>query len=192
MSALTHSFVFWGCVALTVFWALGAYNRLVSLRADIVRALQSLAAQWQSNAQAIRSELSSLSHAPETDSVWASLGDEAESWRPLALATKQFQACIAGVLAKPHLMPPVDDLASVRAAHALMHSAWQRLNTVHDDLAGPAVPQRLSVLWQQQNLLAQDKQNSYNNCVERYNQAVRQFPAILVAWIFGFSIAQPL
>jgi LemA protein len=181
--------VFWALMALTVFWALGAYNRLVRLRADMVRALQTLVAQWQLNAQRIRDELSSLSHTNESDSAWASLGDATQSWRPLALATKQLQACLTGVQTKPNMMPPLDDLASVRAAHELLHSAWQRLVTSQDDLAGAAVPQSLAQLWQQQNLLAQEKHNSYNHCVQRFNGAIEQFPAIFLAWIFGFSAA---
>lgn len=192
MNFLTTSFVFWVGVAVTVFWALGAYNRLVKLRSDMVRALQSLAVQWQSSAQAVRHELATLSHTQESDSTWASLGDDASSWRPLALATKQFQACIAGVLAKPTAAPPVDDIASIRAAHEVMQDAWQRLSDTREDLAGAAVPQRLASLWQEQNLLAQEKLRRYNACVQAYNQSVAQFPAIFLAWVFAFDPAQSL
>jgi LemA protein len=192
MNFLTTSFVFWAGVAVTVFWALGAYNRLVKLRSDMVRALQSLAAQWQSSAQAVLHELATLSHTQESDSTWASLGDDANNWRPLALATKQFQACIAGVLAKPNAAPPVDDIASIRAAHEVMQGAWQRLSDTHEDLAGAAVPQRLALLWQEQSLLAQEKLRQYNACVQAYNQSVAQFPAIFLAWIFAFDPAQSM
>lgn len=186
------SVVFWVALAVLVFWALGAYNRLVGLRAQVLRALQSLAVQWQANAQALRHTLSELSHSPETDSVWASLGDEAASWRPLALATKQFQACIAGVLAKPHLLPAVDDMASMSAAHEVMHAAWQRLNSEHDDLAGSAVPQTLALQWQHHGMLASEKLRDYQNAAQIYNAAIKQFPAQLLAWIFSFHAAQPL
>lgn len=186
------SVVFWVVIAVLVFWALGAYNRLVGLRAQVLRALQGLAGQWQSNAQALRHALSELSHSPETDSAWASLGDEAASWRPLALATKQFQACIAGVLAKPHLLPAVDDMASISAAHEVMHAAWQRLNSEHDDLAGSAVPQTLALQWQNQGVLESEKLRDYSNAAQVYNAAIHQFPAQLLAWIFSFHTAQAL
>lgn len=192
MNFLTTSFVFWAIVAVTVFWTLGAYNRLVKLRGDMVIALQSLALQWQSNAQAIRQELATLSRTQEFDSVWASLGDDTNNWRPLALATKQFQACISGVLAKPHLAPPVDDIASMRAAHEVMQGAWQRLSDTHEDLAGAAVPQSLALLWQRQNVLAQEKLRAYNACVQAYNYATAQFPAVFLAWIFAFCPAQSM
>ncbi len=192
MNFFTTSFVLWAVAAVTVFWALGAYNRLVKLRGDMVRALQSLALEWESNAQAIVHELATLSRTQESDSAWASLGEDADDWRPLALSTKQFQACIAGVLARPHVAPPVDDIASIRAAHEVMQGAWQRLNDKHEDLAGAAVPQRLALLWQQQNLLAQEKLHTYNACVQTYNQAVGQIPAIFIAWIFAFDPAQSM
>ncbi len=186
------SVVFWVAMAVLVFWALGAYNRLVGLRAQVLRALQALAVQWQSNGQTLRHTLSELSHSPETDSAWASLGDEAASWRPLAVATKQFQACIAGVLAKPHLLPVMDDMASIRAAHEVMHAAWQRLHSEHDDLAGSAVPQTLVLQWQRQGIVAAGKLRDYQNAAQIYNAAITQFPAQLLAWIFSFHTAQPL
>lgn len=192
MNFLTTSFVFWAVLAVMVFWALGAYNRLIKLRADMVRALQSLAVQWQSSAQAIQQELATLSHTQESDSTWAGLGDDASSWRPLALSIKQFQACLAGVLTQPHVAPPVDDVASIRAAHDVMQGAWQRLSETHEDLAGAAVPQRLASLWQHQNLLAQEKLREYNAAAQGYNQAVAQFPAIFLAWIFAFGPAQTI
>jgi LemA protein len=189
---LTTSLIFWGIAALLLFWALGAYNRLVGVRAQLTQALNALAVHWQANAQSLRSELASLSHAPETDSAWASLGDEASNWRPLAQATKQLQACLAAVQAHPSAVAQLDDIASVRAAYQVMVGAWDRLSGTHDDLAGEAVPHSLTMLWQHQQLQAQEKLRDYNAAVHIYNHAVQQFPAILVSWIFGFSVAQAL
>lgn len=186
------SVVFWVVIAVLVFWALGAYNRLVGLRAQVLHTLQGVAVQWQSNAQALRHALSELSHSPETDSAWASLGDEAASWRPLAVATKQFQACIAGVLARPGLLPAVDDMASISAAHEVMQAAWQRLNSEHDDLVGSPVPQTLAVQWQHHGVLATEKLRDYHNAAHVYNAAIKQFPAQMLAWIFSFHTAQAL
>ncbi len=189
---LTTSILFWVACAIVVFWALGAYNRLVGLRGQLLRALHALTAQWQANAQALREALADLSRVPETDSAWASLGDEASSWRPLGQATKQFQACVGAVAAKSQVVPPVDDMASVRAAHAVMEGAWQRLVNTSDDLAGQAVPQNLTLLWQHQQMQAQEKLRDYNTSAQLYNQAVGQFPALLIGWLFGFNAAQVL
>jgi LemA protein len=86
----------------------------------------------------------------------------------------------------------VDDMASVRAAHAVMEGAWQRLVNTSDDLAGEAVPQNLALLWQHQQMQAQEKLRDYNTNAQLYNQAVAQFPAMLIGWIFGFNAAQVL
>jgi LemA protein len=72
-----------------------------------------------------------------------------------------------------------------------MHSAWQRLQGTLDDLAGAAVPPSLALLWQHHAVLVQDKQRDYNASVLAYNQAIQQFPAWLLAWIFSFRAAQP-
>ncbi len=189
---LTTSLVFYVVCALVVFWVLGAYNRLVGLRSQVVQALQVLATQWQANAQGLRSEIADLSRAPDSDSAWASLGDDAASWRLLAQSARQFQACLAALAAKPHALPTRDDLSSASAAHEVMQSAWQRLKSTHDDLAGEAVPQSLALLWQHQQQQALDKLQHYNSHASAYNHAVQQFPALLVAWIFGFKMAQLL
>ena len=56
------SVVFWIVIAVLVFWALGAYNRLVGLRAQVLRALQGLTVQWQSNAKDRKSTRLNSSH----------------------------------------------------------------------------------------------------------------------------------
>jgi LemA protein len=187
---LTTSLVICLVAALCVFWALGAYKRLLRVRIDMLKALQRLARHWHDQAQALRKELAHLSQSPETDSAWASLGDDALHWRPLGLAAKQLQACVAGVLAKPSHLPAVDDMASMRAAYAVMSEAWQRLHNQSDDLAGPAVPLSLSLQWQQQDLIGQERQREYNTTAQLYNRAVAQFPAICLAWVLRFNSAQ--
>jgi LemA protein len=186
------SVMFWVVVAVLVFWALGAYNRLVGLRAQVLQALQALLGQWHASAQALRDALSDLTRTTESDSAWASLGDDATNWRPLAVATKQLQSCMAGVIAKPHVLPAMDDMASISAAHEVMHAAWQRLLGQQEDLAGSPVPQNLLVLWQHQQMQASEKLRDYHNAAQLYNAAATQFPAVLLAWVFSFQAAQAL
>lgn len=190
MSLLTPSLLFWAIAAVLVFWALGAYNRLIRLRSHMLQHLQGLLLQWQAQAQAMRQELAQLSRVAEPDMAEIHSGHAVGNWQPLALAAKQFQTCIAGRLAQPHAVPGTDDLAAVRAAHGVMHSAWQRLQGTQDDLAGAAVPQSLALLWQHHAVLAQNQQREYNASVQCYNQAIQQFPARLLAWIFSFQAAQ--
>lgn len=170
-----------------VFWALGAYNRLVRLRAQVTRGLQALAAQWQAQAQAVGMRLEQYAQGRETESQWASLDDDALRWRPLTLSARQFLACLTVLQAKPQQVGALDDLSAVRAARNIFESNWQRLVSAQDDLAGTPVPPDLQVLWAQHEPLALEKLRDYNQAVQSYQLAIDQFPALLLAWLFGFG-----
>ena len=142
MNLLSSSVVMWISFAVLVFWVLGAYNRLVRLRAELARSFQAVTAQWDSTAQTLRSTLQTYAAEPTSESQWGSLSAHEEDvpWRSLSLAAKQLQACLTGLMAKPHTQPPVDDLASLGAAREVLDNAWERLKDRHEDLAGAAVP----------------------------------------------------
>jgi LemA protein len=183
---MTTSYLFWILVSLIVFWTLGAYNRLVRLRSDWVQALQLLAAQWQAHAMAVQQ---ALPHSSSTDAAPIDLGVDSGNWLSLALAAKQFQACIVNIVSKPHAIPTVDDLSSIRTAYDVLHSVWISLKNVGDDLAGAPVPNHLVLIWQQHALLVVEKRTRYNVQVLAYNRAVEQFPTLMLAWVFGFESA---
>lgn len=170
-----------------VFWILGAYNRLVRLRGHVAKSLQELAVQWQAQAQAVGLRLEQYAQGRETESQWASLDEDALRWRPLTLAARQFLACLAVLQAKPTQVAALDDASSVRAARNIFESNWQRLLGVQDDLAGAPIPPDLQVLWALHEPLAQERLRDYNLSVQAYNQAINQFPALLLAWLFGFN-----
>ncbi len=175
-----------------VFWALGAYNRLVRLRGQVTRSLQLLAAQWQSQAQAVGMRLEQYAQGQETESQWARLDDDALRWRPLTLSARQFLSCLAVLQAKPQQIAALDDASSVRAARDIFESNWQRLQNTQDDLAGTPVPPDLQQLWAQHEPLARERLRDYNLAVQAYHQAIGQFPALTLAWLFGFDMTGEL
>ncbi len=179
-------------VCVLVFWVLGAYNRLVRLRGEVVRSLQALAANWQAQAQSIGMRLEQYAQGRETESQWASLDEDALRWRPLSLSARQFLTCLSVLQAKPHQLAALDDVSSVRAARDIFESNWQRLLTAQDDLAGAPVPADLQVLWAQHEPIVQERLRDYNQAVQAYKQAINQFPALLVAWLFGFGVTGEL
>lgn len=173
--------------AVLVFWSLGAYNRLMRLRGQVSRSLTALATQWQSQAQAVGVRLEQYAQGRETESQWALLDDDALRWRPLTLAARQFLACLAVIQAKPQQLAAMDDVSSVRAARNIFEANWQRLQGEQEDLAGTAIPPDLQVLWAQHEPLALEKLRDYNHAVRAYSQAIGQFPAAVLAWVFGFG-----
>jgi LemA protein len=170
-----------------VFWALGAYNRLVRLRGHVSHSLAALASQWQAQAQAVGVRLEQYAQGRETISQWASLDEDALRWRPLTLAARQFLACLAFIRTKPQHIATRDDVASVRAARDIFEANWQSLLNSKDDLAGAPIPPDLQDLWAQHEPLAREKLRDYNEAVQVYTQAIGQFPAAILAWVFGFA-----
>ena len=179
-------------LAIAVFWALGAHNRLVRLRSHVAQQLQQLVQLWQAQAQEMGLRLEQYVQGRETDSQWATLDDDALRWRPLTLAARQFLACLSVLKANPQQIAAVDDVSSVRAARDIFEAAWQRLSAEQDDLAGAPVPPDLQILWAQHEPAAQRKLQEYDEAVSAYHQAIGQFPALLLAWVFGFSLTGKL
>ena len=57
---------------------------------------------------------------------------------------------------------------------------------------GPRLPEAISATRAQLVLQIQAAANTFNAAVTRYNQAIAQFPAVLLAWVFGFKPGRPL
>ncbi len=75
-----------------------------------------------------------------------------------------------------------------------MHVAWQRHQA---DGVGRSDPQASNPLfdqrsWDDHTQLAHEAMETYNQAVLAYNGAIRQFPALLLAYLFGFRAAQCL
>jgi LemA protein len=178
--------------AVLVFWALGAYNRLVRLRAQVTRSLQALAQAWQAQAQGAAMRLEQFAQGRETESQWATLDGDALRWRPLALAARQFLVCLAVVQSKPQLLAKLDDVSAVQAAHDIFQAQWLRLKNEQEDLAGAPIPPDVQQLMAQHEPLIFERLRDYGQAVAQYHQAISQFPALLLAWLFGFGMTGEL
>ncbi len=177
---------------LLIFWALGAYNRLVRLRSQVARNLQILGLQWRSHVTLLSQRLDHFAQGTESESQWAILGEDALRWRPLTLSARQFLACLSIIEMSPKAMASLDDVSAVRAAHDIFESHWRRLQIAQDDLAGAPVPSDLQILWAQHEPAAHEKLKDYNAAVQAYHQAIGQFPAMMLAWLFGFEMTGEL
>ena len=171
-----------GCAVL-VFWAVGAYNRLIALRDDIAKAFAPVDAQLQ--------------HRHTLLMQWA-LGlhavlDQAPALHEsVLLACAQLQSACDGLRARPSAGSAANGL---RLAEEALMAARQRLQA---EL--PARQQRLSGLEIEVNteqLAAADNtlafaRSQFNAVTTTYNAAIRQFPTRLVATVFGFQPAGTL
>jgi LemA protein len=184
MHAAWSTWLAWGSVAaVLLFWSVGAYNRLVRLRTKVWSIFASLVAQLERYAAWV------AEHAPVP-----SPGDgpprAGDAWNNLRAASAQFTASLAAVRGKPS---DTAAMAGLVTARAVLLMAWQYLDD--DALArarsGLQVPAMRSE-WEAVSTQVQGAERAFAAAVEVYNHAVRQFPAVLLAWLFGFKRARSL
>lgn len=168
--------ILWLAPALLVFWSVGAYNRLVRLRGEVRSAFGQIDAELQRHLD--------LATTLPADA------EEGSTWGQLLAANRQVQLCLATARAKP-----LDGsaIAALVAAGEVLTLAWDRAEREDaHDLAGPLLPPSVPIARAQLMTQVQAAAAQFNEAVARYNRAVSQFPAVLLAWIFGFRPAHAL
>jgi LemA protein len=162
-------------LAVLLFWVVGAYNRLVRLRAQAISAFEPLAVQFAQYVSFVRVHFSApLAHLHPA------------SHDGLSGAAEQFDSSLK--VAKIH---PLDDMA-VRAlgtAYEVLTGSWARLRNEPPDLAGHLLPDTLHQQWEHMTLHANQARVEFNRAVQVYNEAIVQFPASMLASLVGFGPA---
>jgi LemA protein len=176
---ITSSVVLWTLAAVLGFWAVGAYNRLVRLRSEANTAFAALESELSRQVALVRECLP----PPATQSM--SMEGDHTFWAGLHGAAAQFAASLAAARTRP-LEP--DGIAALSAAHDVLAMAWERAerDDAHD-LAGPRLPETVTARRAQLTLQTHAAVDQFDRAVQRYNDAIAQFPAALLAWLFGFK-----
>jgi LemA protein len=177
---MSSSVILWSLSAVLLFWAVGAYNRLVRLRSDANTAFANLEAELANQVALVRDQLPK----PEATQP-AALDDDRSFWTGLHAAASQFAASLAAARARP-LEP--QGIAALGAAQDVLAMAWERAerDDAHD-LAGPRLPDTVTSRRAQLTMQTHAATDQFDRAVARYNAAITQFPAVLLAWLFGFK-----
>lgn len=182
--------LFWMVFAIVSFWALGAYNRLMRLRSAVAQAFGSFDAHMV-RLVALLGEFSAA-HAVQRAPLVDVLDQELAA---LQGATTQVSACLAVVRARPLAG---DAVAALTAARVVLQAAWngaaRREHDAEDVDVLPAAPTPSvwHVRWDEHALQNDQAAGVFNDAVAQYNAAITQFPANLLAWVFGFKAARGL
>lgn len=204
----------WIFLAVLLFWAVGAYNRLVRLRSAAIQAFGGL------DAHLVRT----ITMLGEYEATLLPERDPSDARAALWAATTQFGASLAVARARPL---DAEAAAALSTADQVLDVAWQavvrsaasqpaaaepaprsgrkkkRVGTVGvaESAAEPApedasVDQSALAAWSirrdqhvAHNTVARQQ---FNDAVAQYNRAIAQFPANVLAWLFGFQKARPL
>ena len=158
-------------------WAVGAYNRLVRLRTAALLAFGALDAHWLRHAQL-------LAFIPEFLQEPADQGQSETgviAAPALAAASKQLMASLVVARAQPLA---TGTIAALAAARSVWDMAWAQAlaQCQHHPMAADAAQQ-----WDVWALQAQTAQQHFNDTIAAHDQAVSQFPALLLARLFGFD-----
>jgi LemA protein len=176
----SNAILSWSVAAVLLFWAVGAYNRLMRLRAEAHTAFAAVEAEFTRQVELVSKHLPGAEFTQP-----AALEPESTFWAGLQGAARQFAASLAAVRSRPL---DASRMAALNAACDVLVAAWEtaQRDEAHD-LAGPRLPD--SLLARRSQLVAQTHAaiEQFNAAVARYNEAIAQFPAVLLAWLFGFE-----
>lgn len=151
--------------AVLAFWLVGAYNRLVRLRADLNQGFAGVSAQLDQYSGLV--------------SNWAMSGQDLTSLQTLLASVHTLDGALHDCQGR---LDQAALLASLCAAIDAFDAHWQRLG---EGSPVTADKQRLT-----QELLR--CKTLYNEAVAAYNKAVGQFPALLIARAMSFRPVHPL
>lgn len=169
--------------AMLVFWAVGAYNRLMRLRSAIPRKFAALDEQFTLRHTLMQDLLDTLAPA------LAMSPEEAQTLATLKDAATQAQAARAHAKAHPGA---AGAMQSLRLAENSLLQAHGRLasgtGAGAELAAGTALSGQIAAL----EPALRFAQSRFNDAVMEYNHAVHQFPTSLLAGLFGFRAAGAL
>jgi LemA protein len=169
--------------ALLLFWMLGAYNRLVSLRNGIGTA-------WTQVDEAIQRRAAAV--VPLVTGARDQLPDEQGALDAVLAALTPVQAAADALRPRPVHAPGVQTLA---AAEAALSAALARLLSLLEhrpDIAtDAALAPHLATLRDAAQRLGFARQ-LFNEAARLYNDAAHQFPTRLLTRLFGFRAAGTL
>ncbi len=169
--------------AVLLFWAVGAYNRLVRLRNEITNAFAQIDVQLKRRHDLIPNLV---------DVARKYLEHERDTLERVTAARAQVIAATNLVKSQPNQSSP---LKSLSMAEGVLTDAMGRFNAVVEAYPELKADQSLRELSEElthtENKVAFSRQ-LFNDATLDYNNAAHQFPASIVAGVCGFKTATML
>ena len=165
----------WAGAAALLFWGVGAYNRLGRLRGDMVQRFAPVDEQFKQRHALLLQQLDAL--APVLASASAQAAPRLDALRA---ACQQAESACAYARQRPGV---AGTITSLRLAEEILGDARARLPV--PTTAGTTLPELRTKLATIDTTLSFAR-GQFNESVEVYNHAIRQFPTRLLAGLFGF------
>ena len=182
---------FWIAVAgaIVFFWGVGAYNRLVRLRTAVRSSFAVLDEQLMRQLVLAQASMPEAFRGSSKTSPGELQDTVTAAWMRLQAASDQFGAALAQARRANMDVP---SMASLVMAHEALRAAWSA--ALADAVPADAVPsaERLQERWMRLLHQAMPLRTAFNDAASQYNQAIKAFPAWLLAKAFGFAPAGSL
>jgi LemA protein len=163
-----------GIGAVALFWIVGAYNRLVRLRSELIARFATVDERYRQRHALLERQIALLS------TVLAAAAPRLDALRA---ACQQADAARERARARPGVASAV---TSLRVAEDILADARGRVPV--QAVAGNDLPEINTQLTTSDTALSFARAE-FNAAVGAYNDGVRQFPTVLVARLFGFRAA---
>lgn len=182
---MTDSITLWVMLAVTLFWSVGAYNRLVRMRAQAMAAFQPVGdtfGRYLALAEESGAAATNIALGPPIGQREA---EAASVWFSLRAASTQFDTSLRIARRQPL---DANGMAVLQTARAALQTAWTK---VHGESSGhlPPAPSSYRAQWVENDQLSAQATAAFNRAVLAYNAAIAQFPAVLLAYLFAFRCA---
>ncbi|MDO9238311.1 MAG: LemA family protein [Aquabacterium sp.] len=169
--------------ALLLFWAVGAYNRLVRLRNEIANAFAQIDTQLKRRHDLIPNLV---------EIARKYLEHERDTLERVTAARAQVMAATDLVKSKPNQPGPIQSLGMAEGLLATAMGRFQVAVEAYPELKADQSMRELSEeLTHTENKVTFSRQ-LFNDASLDYNNAAHQFPGNLVANLFGFKTAAML
>ena len=170
--------------ALVFFWGVGAYNRLVRLRAAVRASFAVLDEQLMRQLVLVQASMPEAFRGGAKTSPGELQDAVTAAWTRLQAASDQFGAALAQTRRAGMDVP---SMASLVMAHEALRAAWT--TALSEAVPADAVPsaERLQERWMRLLHQAMPLRTAFNDAAAAYNQAIGAFPAWLLAKAFGFA-----
>jgi LemA protein len=175
--------IFLGLIAVVVFWAIGAYNRLVDLRNRFKNAFAQIDVQLKRRYDLIPNLVETakayMKHERETLEAVIKARNTAVTANAAAAANPGNPAAMQGLMsAEGMLTGALSKLFALAEAYPDL-KANQNMMQLSEELTGT------------ENKIAFSRQ-AFNDSVMTYNTATQQFPSNVIAGMFSFTPAELL
>lgn len=178
---MNGSLLIWAVLAVATFWSVGVYNRVMRMRARGLSALGSVEKYMRQYADLVQTHLSDMDAPSQREN--AGFRPEPVLWTPLQLRLTTLDGALRDVHVAPLTIQPMHNLG--RALEDLQQ-VWEGM------LVDPALPrlnETMGAQWATISIKVQTARGGLNQILTKYNEAIDQFPARLLARLMRFEPA---